>query len=424
MLSIVAFTSQPGLAATGQQTASLRDVIQAANLRLVGTIDPAMTEPILSADDIGFLVAAREPISLNAIIAGGLPVRASRIRQLIDWGLLEQTGMQFVSRFPILAGDRADSFDALIDEAVNRMVGEVAVELLRVSDHVWRHPGVPTLPVLTAWLLHELAWELIAGRDGIDLRSHTVQQRATHPERAFWGVLWYVADPVPPAYVFSRTRHEDYALLVCWKWGESADPFEGTDLENRRARFLDELRDDGRRINRPEFFPDAIQAGLITDDKDVRALARKYEVRSDEHLAKLVDDAAFGIARAILTYLPHRQIAQVLSTDQQSAVTIGYRELVPRLAQALFDRKLLVFPGDRRAVWQTDEDIEVDPTEGDTESGAEDEAPPDRPILPLRATLEGSLETGGGAIGIIDVPRFSAIIWKDLPPRTIIELPW
>ena len=415
LLAAILLVNQGAMASAAPQGRSLREGISTANLRFVGATDGGAAEARLSRDDVAFLVTARRPISLNEIIAGGIPVRTSRVQQLIEWGLLQQTGMRFVSRMPVLIEGTTEEFLALVDKAVERVLPNVETELLRLSDRVWRHPGVPTLPVLTAWILRELAWEQVAGRTGIDLRSFIAEQRQFQPERGFWGVLWYIDTPRPPAYRFYQVRRGDYTIQICWSWNESADPFGQQDGPTQLQRFLQKLKDDGRKINNPEQFPGALEAGLISSDKKVRALARKYRPSDEDGLARLIDDIAATIGQTILATLPRRQLAETLGhVADEFAVTVAYTELIPRLVRKLEARGVFVMPGDERTDW----------TAWFLESGGGDEERDDtRESLRITILTDRQQEENTVPV-VVAVPRFSAIIWKGLTMRPIIELPW
>ena len=94
MFAAALLLMQGGATAMAQQARALRDGVELANLRFVGADEGLAPATALGQTDVAILVAARRPITLNELIAGGIPVRAQSIRRLIDLGLLRQEGME------------------------------------------------------------------------------------------------------------------------------------------------------------------------------------------------------------------------------------------------------------------------------------------------------------------------------------------
>ncbi len=390
-----------GLLCATSATAQLRDGVSVSDLQFVGAVeDGNSVRTMLSQDDVALLVAAREPISLNRLITGGIPVQSSRIQQLMNWGLLRQVGAEFQSLLPVLRDDRADAFASVLEQIAPAITDDVAVAIAAVNDRVWRHPGVPSLPVLTSWILRERAWDKLSGSAGIDIRRYVNDQREYLPDRGFWGLLWYAAEPPEFPYEYYSRRTDEYTVLVSWSPGVSGDPFAGENGSSTLTRFLDRLERDGRRLDDVDEFPGLVEAGLVESNGDLRALAREFRLSDRDGLGWVVEQAAADIATSFLSRVPRESVAAALGgVSGELAVTLTYMYLVPGIVAELSERGLPVTVGHPAAVWRS-------------EQSTEDSA--------VRVAIRGA----GDSDAADALPPFSLMIWKKLPRQPLMELPW
>jgi hypothetical protein len=386
---------------SGAQQEFLREGIELSNLRFIGyEADDVSVSSLLSPDDTALLVATDEPRTLNYLISGRLPVRASRLQELMELGLLRQEGMGFQSQVPIIRGEKAQALSDLLNSIAPEIAAESQVPMQALSDRLWRHPGVPTLPSVVAWMLRDRVWAHLVGTNGLDFERSVAEQQATAPNRGFWGALWYIEQPTPPAFDFHEWRRERYTIQIAWNHGDG-DPF-----FSRAAgpvpipEMLARLDNSGRRLSRREEFPGVLSVGLVDAEGDMRVLARDYDLDDDDGLAYLIEETAVAITEAILRRLPVTNLANLLEVAPALAGVIAYTELAPMLVTHLSGAGLLVRPDDDRADWRA--------AISDT----------DRGDLPQRA----SVVTDGDGLAV-DV-AYSAIIWRDLPVRPRLRIVW
>lgn len=401
-VGLLCLIAQPGNA----QQQFLRDGVTRSNLRFIGVeAEGWEVVALLSVDDAALLVATDEVRTLNYLISGRLPVRASRLQQLIDWGLMRQEGMGFKSMVPIIRGDRARRFYDLVEEAVPAIAAESQPAMDRLSDRLWRHPGVPSLPAITAWMLRDRVWAHLAGPNGLDFERHLAEQRRGRPDRGFWGALWYVEDPTPPAFDFQEWRRGDYTIQMAWGYGSGDPLFGASDGPVPMSQILGKLRRGGRKLDDRDDFPGALAAGLVDAEGNMRVLALEYKIDDEDSLAYVIEETAVTITEAILRHLPISTLAPLLGVDQTTAGVIAYTELAPRLVERFHERGLLVRAGDPRAEWRNTVDT------GDEDSG-----------LPRRATVVGD---GARTVWVAEgVSPYSAIIWRRLPTRPVLRIAW
>lgn len=393
---------------------SLREHIEVAGLRFVGATEQPSIGSYLTRDDIAVLVAAQEPATLNQFIKAGIPIRTSRLERLIEWGLLRTEDTRFVSSMLFLDVERAAALQSTMEAVAEDVVADVAPAIWQLNEQVWQHPGVATLPVLTAWMLRERVWADVAGAAGIGLRRWLTEQRSASPDRGFWGVLWYVEQPSAHPYQFFRARFDKYTILACWDTEEGRIAFEKVGAAQTMRRFLGELKSDGRKVSDASTFPGAYEAGLIDQQGNVRARALKYKPSNVGTIGSLVEIASRDLAASILRHLPRAEIAGTLGVSEQAAIVIAYMELVPKIVAGLTARGFPVTPSDEDADWAA----RLRPASGPT--GAAPERPSGPPVV---VSLPGARSHEPVPL-LQPMPLYSAIIWKDLALRPIIELPW
>ncbi|NKB87411.1 MAG: hypothetical protein GKS06_04230 [Acidobacteria bacterium] len=387
-------------AASGQQ--SLRENASLANLRFIG-VENEGTEvaALLTLDDAALLAATREPQTLNYLISGGLPVRSSRLQQLIDWGLLRQSGVAFQSHIPIVTDGAAERLAQLVGASAPSVAADIDASLQMLSDRLWRHPGVPSLPAVTAWMLRDRVWEHLSGAHGLDFAARLVEQRLAYPDRGFWGALWYTETPAPPAYDLQEWRRDEYTVHLAWNYG-AGDPFFGApDGEIPMPQLLAKLDDRGRRLDDREDFPGALAAGLVDESGNMRILAADYRLDDEESLAYAIEETAVAVTEAFLRHVPIGDLAALLGSSREIAAIIAYTELAPRLVAELHARGQLVRADDPAAEWRVT--METSDVGGP----------------PQRATV-----MGGDGQPSNPSPPFAAMIWRDLPPRPQLRIVW
>lgn len=400
-----------GSGATAAQQ-SLRDQVDVTGLKFVGAhLSGSAPDQQMTLDDIALLVASHEPITLNELIAGGLPVRSSRLQLLMSWRLMQQVEGRFQSTLPVLTDERAAAFRNEIDRVSPGIVTNAVVAIRGVAEALGAPAQVPALPALTAWILRERAWAQMASEPGIDLRSFVENQRSFLPDRGFWGVLWYTESPPEFPYEFYEDRLSEYAMQVAWHTDAGRDPFE-TQGAGLRREFLDKLERDGRRLDDRQRFPSLIALGLVDrENGDLRSRAARYRLDDREGLARAVEQAAADIATAILARLPATSLASALGgIPSEAALTIAYMELVPRIYAGLVEAGLPV---------QVGPVVLPAAPEDATELAS---VPSDR----VRVSMGENAEEGSLPPDAAAGPRtaFSLMIWKDLPIRSLLEMPW
>jgi len=402
LIGLLCLLAQPGNA----QQRFLRDGVALSDLRFIGVeADGVEITSLLTADDAALLVATDEVRTLNYLIGGRLPVQASRLQQLIDWGLMRQEGDGFRSLIPVIRGDRAQRFYELIEEAAPAIAAESQLAMDRLSGRLWRHPGVAALPAVTAWMMRDRVWAHLAGPDGLGFERRLEAQQAASPERGFWGALWYTEDPAPPAFDLHEWRREEYTIQIAWNYGSGDPLFGATDGPVPLDQLLAKLRSGGRRLGDREDFPGVLAAGLVDPEGGMRVMASQYRLDGEDSLAYVVEETAVAITEAILRHLPAGTLAPLLGVARETAAVIAYTELAPRLVTLFHEQGLLVRAGDPRADWRAATDSD------DEESGS-----------PRRAAVVGD-EARAAGVGE-GVPPYSAMIWRDLPARSRLRIAW
>ena len=364
-------------------------VAEAGRVRFVGVgeVDPAS---LLTGADLRLLLATQEPATPNQVLERGVPFRASQIGRLERLGLLRLERTLLQSTVPLLSMERyARVRERLADSAV-RIVEAVRPELTRLEQTLAADGQRDAFAALLNWVLRERVWRRLLEGRLVELQALVQQQQARYPGRGWWGVLWFVPEPHDP-HTYRRIAGDDTVIHACWSAAADAD-IATLRAGAGSARLLGALRDSGRRVRRPETFPELLAAGVIDSEGGVLVPVWRWQPDQPESVAAAVEAVTTALAAAIGANLPSGELAGLtgVRTDAEAA-TLGYVELVPLLLENLLAQG---FP------------------------------------LALAAAPGFAQQQGGSSgfsipIGRQVVPEISMVVWQDLHERPApIEIDW
>ena len=236
------------------------------------------------------------------------------------------------------------------------------------------------------------------GSQGLDVTNRFAAQFETYPERGFWGALWYVDDPAEPPYEVYEWRRSQYTVQIVWNHGDGDPLFGQPDSPVSMPALLPKLDDGGRKLDDREDFPGALAAGLVDPEGNMRITAERYRLNDDEGLAMAIEEAAVAITEAFLRHVPLASLAPVLKVSREIAGLIAYTEFTGRLVAAFDDAGLAVRAAEPDAEW--------------------------RALMAMEQARQPPPVTVIGDQVALDLPPFAAMIWRDLPPRPPLRVPW
>lgn len=307
-------------------------------LRFVGAHSGMPPQESIEREALALLVACRRPVTLGQVLAQGVAFRSSRIAELQSAGLLRQTGQQFVATVPVWTADEVAELDAALDALAEPVVTAMVPEfqaLLRRLEQL----GYPeAMPALAAWIVYERTWEYLVGTGMVDVRALVERQRQSHPNRGWWGVLWYQDGDVAVGQQLATRTDRDRTMLLAWSRDAAPSEMDPANPYGWMARVSTAIRNDRLEVRNRESLEDLMRQGLLGEEGGLRAPLVKWESEQEDSLAVAVQATVEVLAVTASAHLASEWAPGVLpGADPVVVRTIAYQGLAPRLLAGLQD---------------------------------------------------------------------------------------
>lgn len=296
----------------------------------------ASTDPVgvLGDQTIRLLFAFREPATLDQVLDRGIAFDSRRIVELVEWGLLEQSGMEFHARIPILLEGEAEAFRARLQTHVELISDDLGPLFRRLSYVVDREIGELAMPAVVTWILQERAWHYLVEDGTVPIAALVRSQRAAYPNRGWWGVFCHIEPPVRRVHELNAFRTRDRVLQLVWPWGQPPSVFAGNRGRALAGQFLALIEGDGRRVDDIDMFQELVALGIVGPDGTLRARMREWRPDDPESVAFAVESTAREAARVFAPSLSPSELAPD-GGDPVAMAVLAYMELVPAVLREL-----------------------------------------------------------------------------------------
>ncbi|MFQ5744361.1 MAG: hypothetical protein ACE5HV_12345 [Acidobacteriota bacterium] len=314
----------------------LRRRVRFGNFRFVGIYGGPAPAQLIGNSDGALLAACRHASTLDQVLSLGVPFRSQQLRQLLGAGLLEQRGVQFHTTFPILLDDEAEAFRPALRHALPAISVDLFPAFERLHEALASIGMQATFPVIATWVIRERGWHHLLSDGGVNLPDVIESQRRSHPDRGWWGALWYIDPPGVAAHEVLSVRGQGKTAQVCWASGHAPEELAGERGRTLLGQFLALIDGKGRRLRNPERFSQLQGTGLIDSQGALVAPVLDWVPGLMGTPAAAVEEAACSVAEAFTTHLPLQRLASLLGIDEKAVVaTIAYAELAPDLLRAI-----------------------------------------------------------------------------------------
>lgn len=312
-----------------------RPHVSIENFRFAGVSRGESPQASLSLGDALLLAAVRHTASLDEVLDMGVPFQTAQIQRLVEWGVLEQVGIEFRAIIPIPLDDEAAVFRSLLDPLVPQITRALSNELDALYTALAASGQEQIFPALLAWITREQAWHYLSAAPTVDLAALVDRQRQEDPDRGWWGVLWYSESTPQTPGRFDFARSQGRSLLLDWGSDAAMSDAPGDVVDGGANGFLGALDDDAERVRPSEAFPRMLAAELIDRRGHLQFPVLSWDPDDLGSTAAAVDAIARGVAREILARLPVEDLRDVLGTPDLTMIAVlSYAEIAQDLHSA------------------------------------------------------------------------------------------
>lgn len=312
-----------------------------AELRFVGAVAGAPPQEALLADDVQLLVACRRPVTLGEVLAQGVAFRASRIERLQSAGLLSQAGQRFVATVPIWTADEVSELDSALEDLAAPVVTALLPEFRGLLARLEQLGYPEAMPALASWIVYERAWDYLVAAGMVDVPALVERQRQTHPNRGWWGVLWYEARPgdATPSQRLTVRTDRDRTMLLAWRPDAVPTQLDPANPHAWMSRIITAIRNDRLELRDRDRLEDLARQGLMGEDGRLNAPLAEWRLDQEDGLAQAVQSTVELLAVTVAAQLGGGWAPERLaSADPVVARTIAYHGLAPRILAGLTEQ--------------------------------------------------------------------------------------